>query len=56
MLKNIHYIGCLGKKSEDLWLEVAEYIDKKYDVKNIEKVLHIRLSPLPVIQKQQRQG
>ena len=38
MLKNIHYIGCLGKKSEDLWLEVAEYIDKKYDVKNIEKV------------------
>jgi len=38
ILKNIHYIGCLGKKSEDLWLEVAEYIDKKYDVKNIEKV------------------
>lgn len=38
ILKNIHYIGCLGKKSEDLWLEVAEYIDKKYDVNNIEKV------------------
>ena len=38
ILKNIHYIGCLGKNSEDLWLEVAEYIDKKYDVKNIEKV------------------
>lgn len=38
ILKNIHYIGCLGKKSEDLWLEVAEYIDKKYDVKTIEKV------------------
>lgn len=38
ILKNIHYIGCLGKSSEDLWLEVAEYIDKKYDVKSIEKV------------------
>lgn len=38
ILKNVHYIGCLGKSSEDLWLEVAEYIDKKYDVENIEKV------------------
>lgn len=38
MLKNVHYIGSLGKNSEELWLEVAEYIDKKYDVKSIEKV------------------
>ena len=38
VLKNVHYIGCLGKNSEELWLEVAEYIDKKYDVKKIEKV------------------
>lgn len=38
ILKNVHYIGCLGKNSEELWLEVAEYIDKKYDIKNIEKV------------------
>lgn len=38
ILKNIHYIGGLGKNSEELWLEVAEYIDKKYDIKNIEKV------------------
>lgn len=38
ILKNVHYIGCLGKNSEDLWLEVAEYIDKKYDIKTIEKV------------------
>lgn len=38
ILKNIHYIGCLGKQSEDLWIEVAEYIDKKYDVKKIEKI------------------
>ena len=38
VLKNVHYIGCLGKNSEELWLEVAEYIDKKYDIKNIEKV------------------
>ena len=38
ILKNVHYIGCLGKNSEDLWLEVAEYIDKKYDLKNIERI------------------
>ncbi len=38
ILKNVHYIGSLGKNSEDLWLEVAEYIDKKYDMKEIEKV------------------
>lgn len=37
-LKNVHYIGCLGKNSEELWLEVAEYIDKKYDVGSLEKV------------------
>lgn len=37
-LKNVHYIGCLGKNSEELWLEVAEYIDKKYDMESIEKV------------------
>ena len=38
ILKNIHYIGCLGRNSEELWLEVAEYIDKKYDIKNIKRV------------------
>lgn len=38
ILKNVHYIGCLGKNSEDLWLEVAEYIDKKYEMESIEKV------------------
>lgn len=38
ILKNVHYIGCLGKNSEELWLEVAEYIDKKYDIKNVEKI------------------
>lgn len=38
ILKNVHYIGCLGKNSEELWLEVAEYIDKKYDMESIEKV------------------
>ena len=36
-LKNVHYIGCLGKNSEDLWLEVAEYIDKKYDEESLER-------------------
>lgn len=38
ILKNVHYIGCLGKNSEELWLEVAEYIDKKYDVGKLKKV------------------
>lgn len=38
ILKNVHYIGGLGKQSEDLWLEVAEYIDKKYDMENIERI------------------
>lgn len=38
VLKNVHYIGCLGKNSEELWLEVAEYIDKKYDLKEVEKI------------------
>ena len=38
ILKNVHYIGCLGKNSEELWLEVAEYIDKKYKVESLEKV------------------
>lgn len=38
VLKNVHYIGSLGKNSEELWIEVAEYIDKKYDVESIEKV------------------
>ena len=37
-LKNIHYIGSLGKNSEELWLEVAEYIDRKYDAKSIERI------------------
>ena len=38
ILKNVHYIGCLGKNSEELWLEVAEYIDKKYNTREIEKI------------------
>ena len=38
ILKDVHYIGSLGQNSEELWLEVAEYIHKKYDVKSIEKV------------------
>ena len=38
ILKNVHYIGCLGKNSEELWLEVAEYIDKKYNTNEIEKI------------------
>ena len=38
ILKNVYYIGSLWKDSEELWLEVAEYIDKKYDVGSIETV------------------
>ena len=38
ILKNVHYIGCLGKNSEELWIEVAEYIEKKYEMKNVAKV------------------
>jgi hypothetical protein len=38
ILKNVHYIGCLGKNSEEVWLEVAEYMDKRYDSEEIETV------------------
>lgn len=38
VLKNVHYIGCLGKNSEDVWLEVAEYIASIYDGEYLETV------------------
>jgi len=38
VLKNVHYIGCLGKNSEEVWLEVGEYIDNKYNSETIETV------------------
>ena len=38
VLKNVHYIGCLGKNSEEVWLEVAEYIANKYNSEEIETV------------------
>lgn len=38
MLKEVHYIGCLGKNSEEVWLEVAEYIADKYNSEELEKV------------------
>jgi len=38
VLKNVHYVGCLGKNSEEVWLEVAHYISKKYNTSEIETV------------------
>jgi len=38
LLKNVHYIGCLGKNSEEVWLEVAEYIANKYNSEILERV------------------
>jgi len=38
VLKNVHYIGCLGKNSEEVWLEVAKYISNIYDEESIETV------------------
>ena len=38
ILKKVHYIGTLGKNSEDVWLEVADYIDNKYNTEEVETV------------------
>jgi len=38
VLKSVHYIGCLGKNSEEVWLEVAEYIANKYNSAVLETV------------------
>ena len=37
-LKNVRYFGGVYKESEDLWLEVAEYIDEQYDIDSLETV------------------
>lgn len=37
-LKNIRVFSGVYKSSEDLWLEVADYIDEAYDIENIEKI------------------
>jgi hypothetical protein len=37
-LKNIHYFGGIYKNTEDLWLKVSEYIDKHYEVDNLETI------------------
>jgi hypothetical protein len=38
VLKNVRYFGGLYKDSEDLWLEVSEYIYKQYNVDFIETI------------------
>ena len=37
VLKNLRYFGGL-QKSEDLWVEVSQYLDKVYDVEKIETI------------------
>lgn len=37
-LQNVRYFGGMYKESEDLWNEVADYIDNAYDYDQIEKI------------------
>ena len=37
-LKNPRYFGGMYKEAEDLWNEVADYIDSAYEYENIEKI------------------
>lgn len=37
-LKNVKYFGGIYKDSEDLWLEVAQYIDEQYNLDYIETI------------------
>ena len=37
-LQNLRYFGGMYKESEDLWNEVADYIDRAYDYDQIEKI------------------
>lgn len=37
-LKSTRYFGGIYQDSEDLWLEVAQYIDDTYDIENVEKI------------------
>lgn len=37
-LQNVRYFGGMYKESEELWNEVADYIDKAYDYDQIEKI------------------
>lgn len=37
-LKNVKYFGGIYRESEDLWLEVAQYIDKQYNMDYVETI------------------
>jgi len=37
-LKNVRYFSGMYNNSDDLWLEVANYIDQAYDVDSVEKI------------------
>ena len=41
-LQNPRYFGGMYKESEDLWNEVADYIDQAYDYDRIEKNIPVR--------------
>src|SRR5690606_26161112 len=38
VLKNVRYFGGVYNNSEDLWIEVANYIEAQYDVDSIESI------------------
>ncbi|HHW32497.1 MAG TPA: ISLre2 family transposase [Clostridiaceae bacterium] len=38
VLKDVQYFGGIYKNSEDLWIEVSEYIDKVYNTDSIETI------------------
>lgn len=38
VLKNVHYFGGMYKNIEDLWLEVTDYIDKRYNMDFVETI------------------
>ena len=37
-LKNVRYFSGMYNNSDDLWIEVADYIDQAYDIDSIEKI------------------
>lgn len=38
VLKNVKYFGGMYENTEDLWLEVADYIDKQYNIDFVETI------------------
>ncbi|MBE3578287.1 MAG: ISLre2 family transposase [Caldanaerobacter subterraneus] len=38
VLKNVYYKAYVGEKAEDIWIDVANYIEDNYEVEKIEKI------------------